>query len=110
VAYPCDLYITEGLELAAPGVAIADVPFVKGVIERGLEYRQNAIGGGVAAAHVLGGNWCWLVLRLPALGPALRRRCGHGREPCAQTCGCQFRHDQITQGRQDMHGAAVAPL
>jgi hypothetical protein len=72
----------------------------------------RALDGGqlrtsAALANFLIGGWLGPVLRLVALGAALRRGGGHGGQPAAQLLGGEFSDHEIAERGENVHGAAA---
>ncbi len=81
IAHPRDRHRTERLELASPGVSHADVPFVKGVVQRRFQHREHPVGGGAPPPDVFVGGWPLSKLRLTPLRARLRRGGGQRCQP-----------------------------
>src|SRR5262249_41436267 len=107
VAHACRVDLLERRQAASPRIAAPYVPFVVGVVERGLEHGQHAVGAGAALANLLVGGRLAPILRLAALGAALRRAVRHVGEPAAQLLGGQLADHEVAEHGDDVHVAAA---
>ena len=81
VANSRDLYISVWLESPSPCAVLRDMAFVIGVIQRGFQLCQNAIGAGTTTANIFVVFGFRLELCLACLRSGLLRKSGQGGEP-----------------------------